>query len=104
LHHVVTYGTGCAQRFLNVFRPQFNTLSFLFERCPNPRQTVGLQFDGNIQFGCALLVSRLQSVNLIFNAQYKLHVVAHLMREHVGLCEATGCVVLSFEFAKEVQI
>jgi hypothetical protein len=72
---------------------------------PKPPPTVGLQFDANTELIYAPRgASRLYSLSFIFNTQYVLEMMAHLVRDHVGLCEFSGCVVLSFECFEEAQI
>jgi hypothetical protein len=105
LHRIVCQRMSCAQRLLDVFRFQFTNRSLPHPRCPNPSQTVGLQFDANTKLIYLLrITSRLHSLSSIFNTDQVLHMVAHFVRDHVGLCEIAGCVIHLFECVEETKI
>ena len=69
---------------------------------PHAGQAVGLQLDPDGQrVGLSLAHPLLHVVDLVENPQHVLHVMADLVRHHIGISEFTAAAVLVFHVAKE---
>src|SRR3954467_10432189 len=95
LQAIVADRGGGAQRFLHVARIEFNPAGRGSSRlrrlvAPHAGIAVGLQLEAHRHRVRAARIRTLRLAHLSFRAHQRLHVVADLVREHVGLREVAG--------------
>src|SRR4051812_39150397 len=105
---VADRGSG-AQRFFHVARIEFDPAGRGSSRlrrlvAPHAGIAVGLQLEAHRHRVRAARIRTLRLAHLPFRAHQRLHVVADLVREHVGLREVAGCAEAAIQFIVETEI